>query len=629
MAPVKKKETGIAAVASSEPSLSENRTPKSLKPKPNISKESLNEGTLQVPGKKKRRKRKSFLASKTVSSNNEKLDANNQNVRKMKQKSTTSGENDDKNQANIKIKGKGVALQNKQQNEKNGDNSGGLENKQDQVKKEKHVGLQKKQHYEKNKQKGSGLAKIEHGQRNEQKHGQLKSQPNEKKKEKLGGLIFMCNSKTKPDCFRFGVMGVTMNKKELVLGIKPGLKLFLYDFDLRLLYGIYKASSSGGMKLEPSAFGGAFPVQVHFKVHKDCYPLPENVFRRAIKENYNGKNKFDPDLTVQQVKKLIELFRPAEVQTHEPPIGRIPMVAIHDTEVNERARESLAYQHREALASDFPAYDEVQRYHVLSNENGQVPTTERGDLSQNYFLSEKEYRTHGLLGARQNLTPPGIQIAPTLEPQSGGHATQFLMHPGYIYNAAAPAKGQATYDPQLVLNEKHYQTYGLFPTQELQSSAPLTIPTMETTIDSHLKVPYSTYPYGGSFPNPYRPSSGRDEVPLGSFLLSERGEINRSETADLQRREAYLTRTDNQWRGGESYPTRIDHQWRGGESYPTRTNPLGRRENDDSGMMYSTYASNALSEYNQIRKHQVAGPESLLAPVSSRYSFAGPSSFHH
>ncbi|KAH6558170.1 hypothetical protein KP509_1Z076400 [Ceratopteris richardii] len=119
----------------------------------------------------------------------------------------------------------------------------------------------------------------------------------------------MCNTSTKADCFKYRVFGVNIGKKNLMEQVRKGMRLFLFDVDLRLLYGIYVATSHGVQKLEPNAFGGEFPWQVRFSIQKDCLPLPEDVFQGALKENYIDKRRFKMELTTGQLTFVCAIFQ--------------------------------------------------------------------------------------------------------------------------------------------------------------------------------------------------------------------------------------------------------------------------------------------------------------------------------
>ncbi|KAL4587710.1 hypothetical protein LXL04_000584 [Taraxacum kok-saghyz] len=122
------------------------------------------------------------------------------------------------------------------------------------------------------------------------------------------GMVFMCSSKTKTDCFRYKVLGLPANKQDQVAKIYKGMRLFLFDVELRLMYGIFKAAGPGGYNIEPKAFKSEFPSQVRFLVLDDCLPIAEEQFKDLIKENYYTRNKFEGLLNADQVKKLCKLF---------------------------------------------------------------------------------------------------------------------------------------------------------------------------------------------------------------------------------------------------------------------------------------------------------------------------------
>jgi hypothetical protein len=79
------------------------------------------------------------------------------------------------------------------------------------------------------------------------------------------GAIFMSNRNTLKECFERSLFGLPDNFSSFVKNVKAGMILFLFQFEDRKLYGVFKAISDGGMNIVPRAYassGKQFPAQV-------------------------------------------------------------------------------------------------------------------------------------------------------------------------------------------------------------------------------------------------------------------------------------------------------------------------------------------------------------------------------
>lgn len=79
------------------------------------------------------------------------------------------------------------------------------------------------------------------------------------------GAIFMSNSMTRTECFERKLFGLPSWLGNFVLQIKSGMILFLFEYENRVLHGVFQAVSDGAMNIVPHAYsssGQQFPSQV-------------------------------------------------------------------------------------------------------------------------------------------------------------------------------------------------------------------------------------------------------------------------------------------------------------------------------------------------------------------------------
>ncbi|CAI8617430.1 unnamed protein product [Vicia faba] len=178
------------------------------------------------------------------------------------------------------------------------------------------------------------------------------------------GAIFMSNSGTKRECLRSGVFGLPASYIPFVEKIKSGTTLFLFEYEKKLLHGVFMATCDGGINIVPNAFastGMKYPAQVKFVPVWKCKPLPEKIFCHAIIENYFANNKFSFGLSENQVEKLLHLFNMNKL---EPEVPRRHMSKAEDMRSERHSVGKVGKSVSRGMLDE-----SVQDDHVLGDDN--------------------------------------------------------------------------------------------------------------------------------------------------------------------------------------------------------------------------------------------------------------------
>ncbi|KAM3234026.1 hypothetical protein P3L10_019385 [Capsicum annuum] len=237
------------------------------------------------------------------------------------------------------------------------------------------------------------------------------------KKANSMGMIFMCNSETKKDCYRYKVLGLPANKKETVEKIYKGMRLFLYDVDLKLMYGIYKAAGRGGCNLQPKAFKSQFPSQVRFTVLEECLPLAEETFRQAIKKNYYTRGKFNCELSSEQVKNLCKLFTTAGKGSSSKGTQLRPETNVvpKRDRARKRARDERRRPdraRRSERVDDRRYREQVEDRRYREQVEDRLYREQVEDRLYREQVEDRVYREHPHLHERSLITSPLVPLAP-------------------------------------------------------------------------------------------------------------------------------------------------------------------------------------------------------------------------
>jgi DNA modification methylase len=122
------------------------------------------------------------------------------------------------------------------------------------------------------------------------------------------GYIFACTNSSQEECFKRMLFGSSKVYGAAAMRVKKGDFLFLWNLDIDLLYGVFKASEDAHFNIVPEAWQGKYPYQVKVEASTEITPL-------------EGAKKLLNNLSIERASPilksktlvLIDLFRPPTI----------------------------------------------------------------------------------------------------------------------------------------------------------------------------------------------------------------------------------------------------------------------------------------------------------------------------
>ncbi|KAL2644673.1 hypothetical protein R1flu_012260 [Riccia fluitans] len=133
----------------------------------------------------------------------------------------------------------------------------------------------------------------------------------------MASFIFCCTDETYNECMQKRLFGSEDVFFFTVRHVKPGMPIFLFNRQSRMLFGIFEAESEGAMNIDPYAFTAdrgvqtvtRYPAQVRVRlVSPWIVQLEETFFAESIASNYFSSWQFYYDLDCEQTYSLIMKF---------------------------------------------------------------------------------------------------------------------------------------------------------------------------------------------------------------------------------------------------------------------------------------------------------------------------------